>query len=614
IHPLGLCNKNDYDDLYSFGWVGVVKLERPEFLQSCMSVFGKAKRAIQRGATAVVFDITDNPVAADFLQQEEDRLTRPIVIIQGPEAAKLMGIVGTQTEARIRIIYSPQDQTAGHAEVNQKEYFGMGIFVAVFLLFCVICIMVMLKLKWRNRAERQLSIGNLTKRTIAKLKTRKYETHSKRGMHSSISDSCAICLEGFKDGQILRVLPCDHEFHSVCVDPWLEGHGTCPLCKSHISVPVRDSSSRVQDAVTVGRECGSRHRPHSQRQAASRYSVYTHSAAAPRRSYLPHSLSAADYRPLHFAPSGRAVQYIHTCPSCRGTLGSAASSSSSYFGSRSETEKSCDTEISCDPGRSHDSGRLYDQGRSPGRLFDQGTSPQRSNDQGRSSGRLYDQGRSRNSERLYDRVGLCDKGSLPGGLYDQGRSHEPRLELISLDAVARCSHILEYSDHNKKATSTPSFTFLPPFTSSPYLNLTSSHTQVFPSEPVACPGICSHHLHSSSSSSSTSVSGHQSAYLYIPFSDLLRHQVRAASTAATCGSSSSDTNPNDMLENCQCCKNSCSLATVDGSNRSTYGSAQNRDSVEISSFDSADYFRKSSLSSSDEKIGNYKATSFQAAS
>lgn len=42
LHPLGLCNTNDYDERYGFGWVGVVKLERPELEpEPCLSVFGK---------------------------------------------------------------------------------------------------------------------------------------------------------------------------------------------------------------------------------------------------------------------------------------------------------------------------------------------------------------------------------------------------------------------------------------------------------------------------------------------------------------------------------------------------------------------------------------------
>lgn len=35
-------------------------------------------------------------------------------------------------------------------------------------------------------------------------------------------------------GDLLRVLPCKHEMHQVCVDPWLAEHSTCPLCKHDI--------------------------------------------------------------------------------------------------------------------------------------------------------------------------------------------------------------------------------------------------------------------------------------------------------------------------------------------------------------------------------------------
>lgn len=34
--------------------------------------------------------------------------------------------------------------------------------------------------------------------------------------------------------QLVRTLPCDHEFHCECVDRWLLAKRTCPLCKGNI--------------------------------------------------------------------------------------------------------------------------------------------------------------------------------------------------------------------------------------------------------------------------------------------------------------------------------------------------------------------------------------------
>jgi hypothetical protein len=50
--------------------------------------------------------------------------------------------------------------------------------------------------------------------------------------HSNESGNyvCPICTDDFIKGQDVRVLPCNHQFHPECIDPWLVNvSGTCPL-------------------------------------------------------------------------------------------------------------------------------------------------------------------------------------------------------------------------------------------------------------------------------------------------------------------------------------------------------------------------------------------------
>lgn len=40
--------------------------------------------------------------------------------------------------------------------------------------------------------------------------------------HEGDQTSCVICMCDFEMRQVLRVLPCSHEFHAKCVDKWLK--------------------------------------------------------------------------------------------------------------------------------------------------------------------------------------------------------------------------------------------------------------------------------------------------------------------------------------------------------------------------------------------------------
>ncbi|TPX54818.1 hypothetical protein CcCBS67573_g09534 [Chytriomyces confervae] len=68
-----------------------------------------------------------------------------------------------------------------------------------------------------------------------KSKSKENKKLSTRRRHETVRESeCAICLEAWLNGEIIKKLNCGHAFHQDCVIPWLEEHVHCPLCRSSL--------------------------------------------------------------------------------------------------------------------------------------------------------------------------------------------------------------------------------------------------------------------------------------------------------------------------------------------------------------------------------------------
>ncbi|XP_032303313.1 E3 ubiquitin-protein ligase RNF130 isoform X4 [Coturnix japonica] len=82
----------------------------------------------------------------------------------------------------------------------------------------------------RDRNQRRL--GDAAKKAVGKLTTRTVKKGDKET--DPDFDHCAVCIESYKQNDVVRILPCKHVFHKACVDPWLSEHCTCPMCKLNI--------------------------------------------------------------------------------------------------------------------------------------------------------------------------------------------------------------------------------------------------------------------------------------------------------------------------------------------------------------------------------------------
>lgn len=70
----------------------------------------------------------------------------------------------------------------------------------------------------------QLNKG-IDKKTLKKLKKLKVNKSTR---------SCIFCQDEFEKNQIIRILPCKHYFHNICLKPWFKKNAICPMCRFNV--------------------------------------------------------------------------------------------------------------------------------------------------------------------------------------------------------------------------------------------------------------------------------------------------------------------------------------------------------------------------------------------
>lgn len=62
---------------------------------------------------------------------------------------------------------------------------------------------------------------------------------------SDPKSNCSICRDPFTVGDELHELPCHHEFHASCIQLWLHGSNTCPICRLQLPEAAEDELESV---------------------------------------------------------------------------------------------------------------------------------------------------------------------------------------------------------------------------------------------------------------------------------------------------------------------------------------------------------------------------------
>ncbi|KRY42338.1 Ubiquitin-conjugating enzyme E2 K [Trichinella spiralis] len=267
IHPLRACQRSSLGlDSALVGQIAVVIMDGviQPFIAGCVSPYNQALFAFDSGAKAVILDMqncriekwpaVDIPVITTSGMQA-NMLRMLLAKVPKHDLPQVSASIGPTTPLTVEYESATTTTTTKTTTTFKDMFpaiFDKGVFPAsillVFLVAAILLSGVRNRVKLRDTLPADTSVRKLAEAALARMELKKFRKPKKISDECSVEagllngsklslnsmDGCAICLESYKDGQILRVISCGHEFHKKCVDPWLLLNRTCPLCMYNV--------------------------------------------------------------------------------------------------------------------------------------------------------------------------------------------------------------------------------------------------------------------------------------------------------------------------------------------------------------------------------------------
>ncbi|KAK4887654.1 hypothetical protein RN001_003925 [Aquatica leii] len=124
--------------------------------------------------------------------------------------------------------------TSPTASINKTSVLFVSVTFIVLMIISLAWLVFYYVQRFRYiHAKDRLSkkLCNAARKALSKIPTKNIKSDDNEVQDG---ECCAICIEPYKVSEVLRMLPCQHEFHKSCIDPWLLEHRTCPMCKMDI--------------------------------------------------------------------------------------------------------------------------------------------------------------------------------------------------------------------------------------------------------------------------------------------------------------------------------------------------------------------------------------------